>query len=135
MGNVFGQLWMHVESEGAFSYQKVFRWNDNADGPITFPVAVAVVSVTDGSVDGVSWDFGCFDCDASQCKANAYRYSGESFEGAGEECWVKDEDCNPAKGDCNLKVYVTWSGTDKRGDFLFSQQKRLSNFQQGSTGL
>jgi len=46
-----------------------------------------------------------------------------------------DADCSAADADCGLKVYVTWSGTDANGNYLMSQQKRLSNFQQGSTGL
>ena len=108
----------------------------------TFPTAVAVVSVNEGTVDGVTWDFGCFDCAQDSCRANTYKFSGDAFAGAGDECYVADAACDEAldaggadKDGCSLKVYVTWSGTDKDGNFLLSQQKRLSNFQQGSTGL
>jgi hypothetical protein len=131
------ELWMHFESEGLYSYQKVFR-----AGAQTFPTAVAVVSVNAGKVDGVTWDFGCFDCAADSCGLNSYKYSGEAFAGAGDECYSQDAACASAlaaggadKDGCSLQVYVTWSGTDKHGNFLLSQQKRLSNFQQGSTGL
>jgi len=131
------ELWMHVESEGLYSYQKVFR----ADSK-TFPTAVAVISVAEGKVDGITWDFGCFDCDKASCSPNAYKYSSEAFAGAGDECYQADATCAAAleaggadKDECSLKVYVTWSGTDSKGNFLLSQQKRLSNFQQGSTGL
>ena len=62
------QLWMHVESEGAYSYQKIYRANSE-----TFPKAVAVISVDDGVVDGVTWDTGCFECASTECKKNVYR--------------------------------------------------------------
>jgi hypothetical protein len=129
------ELWMHVESEGKYSYQKVFR----RDG-VVFPLAVAVVSVKDGAVDGITWDFGCFDCAANKCKANTYKYNGGESNGAGDECYAEDVDCVKtdsktgvvsADSDCSLGVYVTWSGTDSKGKYFLSQQKRLSNFKEG----
>ena len=45
------------------------------------------------------------------------------------DCVTDDSDCTTEK--CSLEVYVVWSGTDKRGNYLLSQQKRLSNFQSG----
>lgn len=59
---------MHIESEGQYSYQKIFRANLE-----TFPQAVAVISVSKGVVEGISWDTGCFSCAASDCKKNVYR--------------------------------------------------------------
>ena len=62
------QLWMHIESEGEYSYQKIFRANLE-----TFPQAVAVISMNKGVVEGISWDTGCFGCAAADCKKNVYR--------------------------------------------------------------
>ena len=76
------ELWMHLESEGTYSYQKIFR-----KGAQTFPLAVAVISVTNGAVDGITWDTGCFDCDDSSCTRNTYRFSGEPYDNAGKECY------------------------------------------------
>jgi len=123
---------MHVESEGKFSYQKVFR-----RGGVVFPLAVAVVSVKDGEVDGISWNFGCFDCTSDKCTTNTFKYNGDEADGSGEECYSEDVDCVKtdtetgvvtADDACSLGVYVTWSGTDAKGNYLLSQQKRLSNF-------
>ena len=49
-------------------------------------------------------------------------------------CFRNDGDCKAEKGNCGLKVYVTWSGTDANGNYLMSHQKRLSNFQKAGTG-
>jgi len=100
------ELWVHVESEGQFSYQKVFRKE-----AATWPTAVAVISVLEGKVTGISWDFGCFSCSSETCAPNTYRYSGEAVSGAGDECFVEDVDCKPgashAPKDCDLKVKRT----------------------------
>ena len=34
-----------------------------------------------------------------------------------------------------MVVYVVWSGTDVNGNYLLSQQKRLSNFQLGDVSV
>lgn len=61
------ELWVHVESEGQYSYQKIYR----ADAK-TFRKGVAVISVSNGKVDGITWDTGCFDCASSSCEKNTY---------------------------------------------------------------
>jgi hypothetical protein len=126
-----GELWMHVESEGKYSYQKVFRRD-----AVVFPLAVAVISVKDGAVDSITWDFGCFNCASNKCKENTFKFNGDSASGSGNECFMDDADCSStdsagvvkADSACSLGVYVTWSGTDANGNYLLSQQKRLSNF-------
>lgn len=53
----------------------------------TFPLAVAIISVTEGKVDGITWDFGCFDCLEADCGRNTYRFNGQPYEQAGRECY------------------------------------------------
>ena len=60
----------HMESEGQYSYQKIYR----ADAK-TFRKGVAVISVSNGKVDGITWDTGCFDCASSSCEKNTYTWA------------------------------------------------------------
>ena len=122
------ELFMHVESEGQISYQKRYRTTLSGDKAVTFPMNVAIVNVEMGEVTGITWDYGCFNCGADTCTKNTYNYKGATHEGE-DECYMEDADCNSNK--CDMVVYVVWSGTDVNGNYLLSQQKRLSNFQLG----
>lgn len=123
-----------LQSEGRRSYQR--RWRDNHRGtPSTFPVLYAEVVVDRGEVTAVAWDAGCFDCEEEDaaCASNEYEYDGSQARDAAAQCAVSDAKC--AKGSsqvselCRLAVYVSWTGTDKDGRNLLSQQNRLSRLE------
>jgi len=127
------ELYLHVESEGKFSYQKRYR-TTLGDTAVTFPMNVAIINVEMGEVTGITWDYGCFNCDESECTKNTYNYKGGTHsDGTEAECYVEDSSCSSKK--CNMVVYVVWSGTDVNGNYLLSQQKRLSNFQLGDVKI
>ena len=52
---------------------------------------------------------------------------------AAEQCSVADDKCGKGEGQvselCRLAVYVSWTGTDKDGRNLLSQQNRLSRLE------
>eukprot|EP00753_Platysulcus_tardus_P016467 PLAT5741.1.p1 GENE.PLAT5741.1~~PLAT5741.1.p1 ORF type:complete len:210 (+),score=50.46 PLAT5741.1:56-685(+) len=86
-------------------------------GPSVVSVLTAIVTVDKGTVINVSWDNGCYACDAdvpSQCVA-------------GLDCGGNANQCD--KGSCDPRVYVVWSGTDADGNFFTSSRLRFSRFQ------
>jgi len=122
-GTVPTSLYVVVESEGEYSSdQKMFRGSG-----VTFPASVAIIHLVEGKVDQITWDNGCFFCSDSDCKSNTYKYDGSKRSTVDGDCYVQDDDCTESK--CHVKVYVVWTGTDKDGNYLMSQQKKLSNFQ------
>ena len=95
----------------------------------------AEVVVDRGEVTAVAWDAGCFDCEEEDaaCASNEFEYDGSQARDAAAQCAVSDAKC--AKGSsqvselCRLAVYVSWTGTDKDGRNLLSQQNRLSRLE------
>ena len=53
----------------------------------TWPVAIAIISVEEGIVKDITWDYGCFDCLPQSCGPNTYRLNGAALESAGDECF------------------------------------------------
>mmetsp|Transcript_70035 Transcript_70035/g.195970 ORF Transcript_70035/g.195970 Transcript_70035/m.195970 type:complete len:169 (+) Transcript_70035:705-1211(+) len=127
------ELFMHVESEGQFSYQKRYRTTLGNAQAVTFPLNVAIVNMDMGEVTGITWDYGCFNCGSDSCAKNTYNYKGGTHSDGEAECYMNDADCSSNK--CDMVVYVVWSGTDVNGNYLLSQQKRLSNFQLGDVKI
>ena len=125
---------LSLQSEGKRSYQR--RWRDLHRGsPSTFPVLYAQVVLDRGEVTAVAWDSGCFDCEEEDaaCTANEFEYDGSMAKDAAEQCSVADDKCGKGEGQvselCRLAVYVSWTGTDKDGRNLLSQQNRLSRLE------
>ena len=126
---------LSLQTESQRSYQR--RWRATHDGVAsTFPVLFAEVGVEDGKVTGVSWDSGCYDCDADSrdCVKNEYNYDGSAYKHASKQCVVSDDTCAKSGGAkvselCKLTIYVSWTGTDKDGRALLSQQRRFSRME------
>lgn len=131
-----------VSSLNGTSLPRVYRQTDlvaDSNGNVTstvyvWPLLTAVVHVVDGRVDALTWDDGCFFCDANGdlCKFNAmdpslYKlYPEPEFRGCAEtvtSCSTEDE-----SNSCDLKLYVVWTGTDANGDFFRSAGLRFSRF-------
>ena len=126
---------LSLQSEAKRSYQRRWRWP--VDGVAsTFPVLFAEIGVEDGKVTGLSWDGGCYDCDrdSRDCVKNEFNYDGTSYKHASKQCVVADSKCAKGGGAkvsdlCKLTIYVTWTGTDKDGVALLSQQNRFSRLE------
>jgi hypothetical protein len=45
-----------------------------------------------------------------------------------QDCSIADEDCAADPAQCQLTVYVSWTGTDRNGNYLTSSSRRFSLF-------
>jgi len=82
------------------------------------------MQVSRGTMTGIDWDDGCFNCDSSQC-INQTCGVDESY------CYEVDSNGNVINNGpttCDLQVYVGWSGSDVNGNIFTSNSKRLSAF-------
>lgn len=124
-------LGVSVESMGKMSYQKAFRYVRSVDGElqgVTFPLLMAIVFVEEGKVVSIDWDHTCNWCENKNCAHNTYDYNGTDIK-SGSGCFVEDSQCVVSGGAtklCELKVFVTWTGTDSKGRYLLSATNRLS---------
>jgi hypothetical protein len=124
----------------------------------------AIISVKKGVVQGVSWDEGCFFCTAEMCDYNLYSKPEETatgrLGGQGKTCYTPVDSCagyssnssdasvdvgdssavsvnatsTNTTAQCDITIYVGWTGTDKNGDFLGSASLRMSQFSKYSIG-
>jgi hypothetical protein len=144
---------VHVESLGKRSMAKAYKVYDrNGLAPkLVFPVLTAVISVKLGEVIGITWDDGCHFCadTGDMCVSNIFTLPKTSFnstvkvsdtalkklslDGEGKNCKVGVDRCTGSNGgECDLKVYVVWTGTDAQGNYLKSASLRFSRFAQYS---
>ena len=118
----------------SLSYQK---WYFNG-GEKVFPYLTAIIDVKQGVVKGITWDDATVFCGKSEAEPNTFDYNGtmgteQSFGQPVEGCFLmKDETCVPdAAGggtQCDLLLYVVWTGTDSAGNAFLSSSFRFSAF-------
>jgi hypothetical protein len=72
-------------------------------------------------VKGIAWDDACVFCSETNCKANTYNFAGELQE-------LKENTGGCYWTECDLNLYVVWTGTDKDGKLLTSSNMRFSLF-------
>eukprot|EP01084_Bolivina_argentea_P047881 88272_1 len=127
--NTFGSpIAFHLETEGYVTDQKVFR---NTQESRTWPIYTAVIAVDKGWVTDVYWDKVCQLCPRDNCVPNSYKITNETTDLFGvETCFWSYSDClqsgQTASNQCQLRVYIAWTGTDVHGIELQSYNKRLS---------
>jgi hypothetical protein len=103
-------LAVSVQSNGVISYQKLFRTqlypNTSDSYGITFPLLMAIVHVSKGVVESVTWDDTCKWCttDSSSCAENTYDYRGLVRRNDGKNCFVRDSSCSVAQSAFNGTV-------------------------------
>lgn len=90
-----------------------------------------VINLRDGRVGSFVWDNGCSGCAPSRCMAGSESYNVEDFTPGASmfkqgTCGKAREDCIGNQNACDLKIFVTWAGTDKQGRNLLSAGTRLS---------
>lgn len=109
-------------------------------------VYTAIVQVEKGIVTSVTYDDGCALCggtDSDRCVVNARQITPGGApvdESQQRGCAVPASECvdlpaapgasasDVAPNTCDLRMYVTWSGTDSKGRFFTSLNKRFSRF-------
>merc|ERR1712176_213308 len=93
-----------------------------------------VVNLDNGKVSSFAWDNGCAGCGPSSCMESSKRFdvnksiAGSEYFKTGV-CGQDTPKCPPeAENSCDMKILVTWAGTDKDGNNLLSAGLRLSKF-------
>eukprot|EP00558_Chaetoceros_sp_UNC1202_P007875 CAMPEP_0197246124 /NCGR_PEP_ID=MMETSP1429-20130617/10680_1 /TAXON_ID=49237 /ORGANISM="Chaetoceros sp., Strain UNC1202" /LENGTH=239 /DNA_ID=CAMNT_0042706729 /DNA_START=18 /DNA_END=737 /DNA_ORIENTATION=+ len=99
-----------------------------------FPHLTAIIDVHKGQVQGIAWDNACVFCADERCAENTYGFDaqgarlGEPTKG----CYLTKNECDEiqAQGgnECDLTLYVVWTGTDVNGSYLTSSSNRFSAF-------
>mmetsp|Transcript_50760 Transcript_50760/g.122404 ORF Transcript_50760/g.122404 Transcript_50760/m.122404 type:complete len:318 (-) Transcript_50760:1562-2515(-) len=128
-----GNITVHSESQTALSFQK--QYFDGSDR--IFPYLTAVIDVKDGVVQGISWDDACLFCSSGECQPNTYNFAGNlATESEAQQpiggCYITRDQCDAAhqdgRTDCDLLLYVVWTGTDGNGKDFRSSANRFSAF-------
>lgn len=78
------------------------------------PQLTTVIVLDGGKVSEIIWDKGCYSCSGDAC--------------IDKNCGIKASECTTDSELCDLKIFVSWYGTDSDGDFLLSAGMRLSQF-------
>lgn len=95
------------------------------------PFWTLVVTMEDGYITKQEWDDDCSLC--SLCSVEGTCGEDESIC-VDYNCASQPVACTSRGGptDCDLKIYIGWTGTDKNGVYLTSAGKRLSQFRKWS---
>jgi len=124
-------LSVHVSSQNSLSFLRLFY--DSASNLI-FPYLTAIIDVEDGVVKGISWDNACIFCSDNRCLENTYDFAGELREltEPTKGCYLEknycDNEMDVSGTECDLKLYVVWTGTDADGRVLSSSKFRFSAY-------
>lgn len=97
-----------------------------------------MITLDHGRILYFAWDNGCQGCDTSDCMSGAKSLNSTGLALPGVEhfsagtCGRRRTECITGGLACDLKVFVTWAGTDRTGRHLLSASLRFSKFT-GST--
>lgn len=119
-----------------------------------FPFLTAIIDVDGGIVKGIAWDNACVFCSKDRCLENTYDFDGnlqseEVLQGQSKGCYLDETECNALQlaksdtcdkkgeckeegctcdSDCDIRIYVVWTGTDVDGNVFQSSSSRFSAF-------
>jgi len=102
-----------------------------------------VINMHEGEISSFAWDTGCAGCGPSRCmqsakKLDVLRGGGFSADTSAffdrGACGQEVTRCSPDDFSCDLKLFITWAGTDRSGNHLRSAGTRLSKFTGHSLG-
>lgn len=147
-----------VSSGAARIYKKVKYHScdrSNSSDVDTIPIYTVIIGLDNGVASYIAWDDGCFFCasNGADCLPNAIDTStwGTYSDGSLVSCRQDSTTCYSSSvttstttndtsatadifsSSCDLKVFVTWTGTDKTGAYLSSSGKRFSRYRQYGT--
>ena len=134
------------------SSRKIYKY-PGLNGNRVMNVYTAIIHVNMGVVTGISWDDGCFFCSLTTCDSSTALITGtnstitgyeqldasrtELVDLFGENCYTPvsgsgncEQICTSGKAcECDLSVYVVWTGTDVNGKYMKSAGLRFSRFE------
>ena len=114
----------------SLSFQKLYY--NGADK--VFPFLTAIIAVEKGNVTGITWDNACVFCANDECEDNTYGFNGGIATEADAQqpvggCHSSVVACkDSAEAECDLMLYVVWTGTDSNGKDFTSSANRFSAF-------
>jgi hypothetical protein len=132
----FGKnITLGVASQDSLSFLR--RYFDSSLERV-YPYLTAIVDVKDGIVLGITWDDACIFC-SGECPENTVDFNGveATQKTSGQPtkgCYILQTTCNEFiskddRTDCDLIIYVVWTGTDSDGKTFQSAANRFSNFE------
>ena len=149
-----GNITIFTASQTSVSYLRLFY---DSTQEYIYPHLTAIIDVTNGVVNGITWDDACVFCGNNRCRENTLDFTGHVCEdnmclerklingnityqnttvGPTKGCYFKKIECEEivrrGGSDCDLTLYVAWTGTDSSGRGLFSSTSRFSAFTQKS---
>ena len=94
-----------------------------------------IIQLDGGAISGYIWDTGCLGCESSStsvCLNSAsfsWKDGANTFTKSDSYCAVNAcSDSNLSL--CDLKLFVSWVGTDSNNKYMESAAYRISNFKQ-----
>jgi len=117
-------LTVFVEYQGFNTSGKPYFMTNEKDKAVIVLYQTVVVLLDKGNVVGVDWQDGCSQCLSEHCVDNT----------CGTEQMDGDTDLCVDKMDCNIKIYLAWSGRDANDDACRSIASSPASFSQYSLG-
>ena len=101
-----------------------------------YPYLTAIIDVSKGRVKGITWDDACLFCGGDRCEENTYDFNGNlgtrsDYRQPTRGCYHTAEECqveSNGKSQCDITVYVVWTGDDADGKAFQSSAFRFSAF-------
>jgi len=126
---------VHVSSQKSLSFLRIYH---DVKQFRVYPFLTAIIDVDGGVVQGIAWDNACVFCPPDRCAENMFNFEGvpstelEGVRDPSKGCYFTQEQCNKIIADggneCDVTLYVVWTGTDASGSQFQSSAKRFSAF-------
>ena len=107
-----------------------------------FNIMTAIITLDHGVVQSISWDDNCNTC-LTNCYDNSVLRNGtdlvlitdktENYNVySGKNCYKDRSECDKEGANCDLQIFLVWSGSDSKGRVFESSNVRMTRFQTGS---
>jgi len=135
-----GNITIFISSQTTVSFLRLYH---DAKHSFTYPYLTAIIDVTKGNITRITWDDACIFCPTNRCEENTFDFAGKMTSenktkgiGPTKGCYYTrnstHDECKELfknnRTDCDLSIYVAWTGTDSMDKPLFSSTKRYSAF-------
>ncbi|EED87213.1 predicted protein [Thalassiosira pseudonana CCMP1335] len=134
--NPFGSDATHIFASSQTALSFLRRYYDTTTQHI-YPYLTAIIDVRDGLIRGIAWDDACVFCQKSRCLSNTYNFNGavatkDQISQPTDGCYLTRNECVTlhagGSDECDLKLFVVWTGTAVGGKVLLSSDSRFSAF-------